>query len=159
MARRSVMKKTSAVGHGTKRHLTTKNFCFGCGSENSRGMHLKFFVDSERRRFICDFRLKKQFTGPPGYCHGGIIATILDEAMSKLSKLRDVIAATSQMTVAYLRPVPLDKKLRVQSEEISKRGRKLTRVAEILDEKGRVLARGRGVFVIVDPHRVFKQRA
>ena len=120
-------------------------------------MHLKFSLDKERRHFVSQFRLSKRYTGPPGYCHGGIIATILDDAMSKLNKLRDLIAATSRMTVEYLRPVPLLKTLRVESREISKRGRRLTRVAEILDEKGTVLARSRGVFVIIDPARVFKK--
>lgn len=121
-------------------------------------MHLKFSLDRESKHFIAHFRLSKRYTGPPGYCHGGIIATILDDAMSKLNKLRDLIAATSSMTVEYLRPVPLHKPLRVQSSEISKRGRRLTRVAEILDQTGTVLARSRGVFVIIDPARVFKRR-
>jgi uncharacterized protein (TIGR00369 family) len=151
-------KKGSAPGHGTKAHPLKKNFCFGCGRDNPQGMHLKFFLDQERRRFVCSFRLTRRYTGPPHHCHGGIIATILDEAMSKLSKLRDVIAATSQMNVEYLRPVPLHKPLRVESHEISKRGRRLIRSAEISDEKGTVLARSRGVFIIIDPHRVFVRR-
>lgn len=121
-------------------------------------MHLKFSLDPEHRHFISRFRLGKRYTGPPGYCHGGIIATVLDDAMSKLNKLHDLIAATSRMTVEYLRPVPLHQPLRVESREISKRGRRLTRIAEIFDENGTVLARSRGVFVIIDPHRVFKQR-
>ena len=151
-------RKNSGVGHATKAHPLKKNFCFGCGKDNPLGMHLKFFMDQERRRFVCEFRLSKRYTGPPGHCHGGIIATILDEAMSKLSKFRDVIAATSQMKVEYLRPVPLLKPLHVESREISKRGRRLVRTAEIVDEKGTVLARSRGVFVIIDPHRVFRRR-
>ena len=122
-------------------------------------MHLKFSLDRERNLFISHFRLSKRYTGPPGHCHGGIIATILDDAMSKLSKLRDVVAATSRMTVEYRRPVPLNKRLKVESREISKRGRRLTRVAEIVNEKGTVLASSRGVFVIIDPMRVFKNRA
>lgn len=151
-------KKTSGIGHGSKKHPLEKNFCFACGKDNPHGMHLKFSLDPERRRFVCQFRLAKRYTGPPGYCHGGIIATILDDAMSKLSKLRDVIAATSEMTVQYIRPVPLHKPLQVESREISKRGRRLTRIAEISDEKGTILARSRGVFVIIDPHRVFRPR-
>src|SRR6059058_4886417 len=149
-------RKAPAGGHGNKSNLK-KNLCFACGKDNPHGMHLKFFLDRERNHFISHFRLSKRYTGPPGYCHGGIIATILDDAMSKLNKLRDLIAATSRMTVEYLRPVPLLKTLRVESREISKRGRRLTRVAEIIDEKGTVLARSRGVFVIIDPARVFKK--
>jgi uncharacterized protein (TIGR00369 family) len=150
--------KTSALGPNSKRHPVKKNLCFACGKDNPHGMHLKFALDRDRNHFVSHFRLSKRYTGPPGYCHGGIIATILDDAMSKLNKLRDLVAATSRMTVDYLRPVPLNQPLRVESREISKRGRRLTRVAEILDKKGTVLARSRGVFVIIDPHRVFKRR-
>jgi acyl-CoA thioesterase FadM len=62
------------------------------------------------------------------------------------------------MTVEYRRPVPLNKRLKVESREISKRGRRLTRVAEIIDESGALLARSRGVFVIIDPQRVFRRK-
>jgi uncharacterized protein (TIGR00369 family) len=152
-------RKAPAGGHGNKSNPVKKNLCFACGKDNPHGMHLKFLLDSERNHFVSHFRLSKRYTGPPGHCHGGIIATILDDAMSKLSRLRDVIAATSRMTGEYRRPVPLNQPLRVESREISKRGRRLTRVAEIIDENGAVLARSRGVFVIIDPQRVFKNRA
>ncbi len=56
-------------------------------------MHLKFTYDKKRKTFVCRFRLDERYTGPPGHCHGGIIATILDEAMGKVNKLRQVIAA------------------------------------------------------------------
>jgi len=152
-------RKTRASGHGNKANPIKKNYCFACGRDNPHGMHLKFRFDGDRMRFVSRFRLSKRFTGPPGHCHGGIIATILDDAMSKLNKLRDVIAATSQMTVDYIRPVPLHKPLRVESHQVSKRGRRLTRVAEIFDETGTVLARSRGVFIIIDPQKVFLRRA
>jgi uncharacterized protein (TIGR00369 family) len=152
-------RKSSSSGHDNKAYPLKKNFCFGCGKDNLHGMHLKFSLDKQRGSFVCEFRLGKRYTGPPGYCHGGIIATILDEAMSKLSKLRDVITATAQMKVEYLRPVPLHQSLRVESRELSKSGRYLVRTAEISDEKGTVLARSRGVFAIIDPRRVFLRNA
>src|ERR1035438_8916180 len=61
---------------------------------------------------------------PPGHCHGGIIATILDEAMGKVNKLRQVVALTSEITVSYLKPVPLNKPLRVESREEKVTGRR-----------------------------------
>ena len=151
-------RKGFAKGHGTKARPMKKNHCFACGKDNPQGMRLKFAFDRDRKHFVCNFRLGKRYTGPPGYCHGGIIATILDDAMSKLSKLRDVIAATSRMTVEYLHPVPLYTPLRVESRELSKRGRRLTRVAEVMDERGTMLARGRGVFMVINPEQVFKQK-
>jgi uncharacterized protein (TIGR00369 family) len=113
-------------------------------------------LDRKRRSFTCRFRLDKRYAGPPGYCHGGIIATILDDAMSKLSKLGGISAATSRLTVEYLRPVPLGQALRVESRETGGRGRRRLRAAEILDRRGRILARSRGVFVRIDPQRVFR---
>ena len=145
-------------GHGTKSVPLKKNYCFACGKDNPDGMHLKFTINRERKRFVSSFRLSKRFTGPPGYCHGGIIATILDDAMSKLNKLRDVIAATAELKIEYLKPVPLRTPLRVESRELKKRGRHLIHRAEILNQEGTVLARGRGVFVIIDAKRVFRQR-
>jgi uncharacterized protein (TIGR00369 family) len=142
----------------TRNNPSKKNYCFACGPDNPDGMHLKFHADPFGKHYSCRFRLGKRYSGPPGHCHGGIIATILDDAMSKLNKLRDLPAATARMTVEYLRPVPLYKHLRVESREINRRGRKLNRTAEILDEKGTVLARSRGVFVIIAPHHVFRRK-
>ena len=133
-----------------------KNHCFACGHDNPQGMKLKFSLDEETRQAICHFKLSRRYTGPPGHSHGGIIATILDEAMGKVNKIRQVIALTSQMTVDYLRPVPLNQPLRVESREVSVRGRRHVNMGEILNRKGEVLARGRAVFIAIDPSRFAK---
>ncbi len=130
-----------------------KNLCFACGPDNASGMHLKFTFDKQRQTFVSRFRLHDRYTGPPGHCHGGIIATILDEAMGKVNKLHDVIALTSQMTIDYLRPVPLNKPLRVESREVNVRGRKHVNMGEIVNQKGEVLARGQALFIAIDPKR------
>jgi len=148
--------KPSARGHATKPLPCKKNFCFACGHDNPEGMRLKFV--QEGNRFVCRLRLGKRYTGPPGYCHGGIIATILDDAMSKLCKLSNVVAVTSEMTVEYIKPVPLNQLLRVESRELSKRGRRLTHIAEILDASDNLLARSRGIFIVIDPKKVFSRK-
>jgi uncharacterized protein (TIGR00369 family) len=148
-------KKLPGRGHDTRFMRLVKNRCFVCGDSNPDGMHLKFAYDEERGCFICRVRLGKRFTGPPGHCHGGIIAAILDEAMGKVNRLRDVVALTSQITVNYLKPVPLHQPLRVESREVRVRGRRHTNMAEILNQKGEVLARGRGIFIAINPQRIF----
>jgi len=150
-------KKSSGHGHDTPYVRLQKNYCFACGNNNPEGMRLKFAYDEERARFVCRFRLGKRYTGPPGHAHGGIIATILDEAMGKVNKLRHVIALTSQITVDYLKPVPLNKPLRVESREVRVRGRQHINMAEILNPKGVVLARGRGLFIAIDPQKMFSK--
>ena len=149
------MPKKSVHGHDTRYVRLQKNYCFACGKNNPGGMRLKFTYDEDRDGFVCRFRLHKRYTGPPGHAHGGIIATILDEAMGKVNKLRHVIALTSQITVNYLKPVPLNKALRVESREVSVRGRRHINMAEILNPKGEVLARSRGLFIAIDPQKMF----
>ena len=141
-------------------HTPTKipsNHCFGCGKDNPHGMKLKFDYDERGGKFTARIRLNKRFVGPPGHAHGGIIATILDEAMSKLNKPNGITAVTSEMTVNYLRPVPLNRPLQVESHETSFRGRRRYRSAEISDGRGTTLARGTGVFITVNPEKVFSK--
>jgi uncharacterized protein (TIGR00369 family) len=148
-------RKSGIHGHETRFLRMQKNYCFVCGQNNPEGMRLKFILDEERQTFVCRFRLTKRYTGPPGHCHGGIIASILDDAMGKVNKLHHVVALTREMTVEYLKPVPLHKPLRVEGREIHKRGRTHVNAAQILNEKGEVLARSRGVFIAIDPEKMF----
>jgi uncharacterized protein (TIGR00369 family) len=142
-------------GHETAYAKLQKNYCFACGQDNPEGMHLQFTLDEERRTFVCQFTLDTRYTGPPGHCHGGIIATILDDAMGKVNKLRHVIALTKEMTVEYLKPVPLHKPLRAEGREVSVHGRQHVNMAEILNEDGEVLARSKGIFIAIDPEKMF----
>jgi len=148
-------RKEIAAAHNTRYVRLQKHYCFACGKNNPDGMRLRFVYDDEREYFVSHFRLSKRYTGPPGHCHGGIIATILDEAMGKVNKLRQVIALTSEITINYLKPVPLNKPLRVESHEVKVTGRQHINMAEILNQKGEILARGRGLFIAIDPHKVF----
>jgi uncharacterized protein (TIGR00369 family) len=147
--------KKSEAGHNTRYVQLQKNYCFVCGKNNPDGMRLRFTYDGQRGCFVCRFRLGKRYTGPPGHSHGGIIATILDEAMGKVNMLRDVVAVTSEITVNYLKPVPLRQPLRVESREVKVKGRKHTNMAEILNEKNEMLARSQGLFIAIDPHKMF----
>ncbi|HEX4484754.1 MAG TPA: PaaI family thioesterase [Terriglobales bacterium] len=138
----------------SKKILTPHNHCFGCGKENPQSMRLKFTYDEQTRQVASTFRLGKRYSGPPGYCHGGIIATILDEAMAKLNKPNLVTAVTAHMAVDYLKPVPLNKRLRAQAHETWSADRRRFREAVILNEEGTVLARAQGIFITVDPRKM-----
>ena len=135
-------------GHETRYLKLQKNNCFVCGQNNPDGMRLKFVLDEERQTFVCRFRLSKRYTG-------GVIACILDDAMGKVNKLRQVVALTREMTVEYLKPVPLHKPLRVEGREVEVHGRKHINTAEILNEKDEVLARSRCTFIAIDPAQMF----
>jgi acyl-coenzyme A thioesterase PaaI-like protein len=75
-------------------------------------LRVKFFVDQEHT-IVSRVRLARRFEGPPGHAHGGIIATLLDEAMSKANRQFGVLAMTRHVEVEYLTPVPLGARLLV----------------------------------------------
>jgi uncharacterized protein (TIGR00369 family) len=127
-----------------------ENPCFGCGGANARGMKLVFERDERRQRIIGKFRLGPEYQGGAGFIHGGIIATVLDEAMGKVSRLRDVYAVTAELTIEYLKPVPVNEELSVEGFPERSDGRQLYHEGEIRNAAGVLLARGRGRFVIVD---------
>jgi uncharacterized protein (TIGR00369 family) len=148
-------KNKHLAGHGTKHMKMPKNRCFGCGKDNPKGMRLKFYLNEERRRCVGRFRLPIRYQGPPGHAHGGVIATILDEAMGKVNKLRHVVALTKTMEIEYMRPVPLKEPITVEGFEVRVRGRKHTNAAEIRNGMGELLARSTGLFIVVDPLKMF----
>jgi len=127
------------------------NPCFGCGQANPRGMHLRFDRDEHRQRIVGKFRLGPEYQGGQGFIHGGIIATVLDEVMSKVSRWSNVRAVTAELTVEYLKPVRVGEDLTVEGFHTRREGRQLYHEGEIRDAAGTLLARGRGRFVVVDP--------
>jgi len=133
------------------------NPCFGCGGGNARGMRLAFEFDESRQRVIGHFRLGPEYQGATGFIHGGIIATVLDEVMSKASRFSNVRAVTAELTVEYLRPVRVDEELQVEGFATRRNGRELYHEGEIRNAAGVLLARGRGRFVIIDPERYNKK--
>jgi uncharacterized protein (TIGR00369 family) len=126
------------------------NHCFGCGGANARGMQLTFEQDDATQRIRGAFRLSADYQGGAGFVHGGIIATLLDEVMSKVSRFREDHAVTAELTIEYLKPVPVDGELVVEGWEVERNGRSLLRAGEIRDASGATLARGKARFVQID---------
>jgi hypothetical protein len=54
--------------------------CFACGKDNPVGLKLKIVKDGDEARG--EFTVSEFYQGWRGYVHGGIIFTILDEAMA-----------------------------------------------------------------------------
>lgn len=132
------------------------NHCFGCGLENPTGLRLKFFIDVDHN-IVCNLRLARRFAGPPGHAHGGIIATLVDEAMSKANRARGIVAMTRHLEVQYLRPVPLGVPLTLTARHRETHGRANHTEAAITDAGGQVLATATGVFISVPPDHLTRK--
>jgi uncharacterized protein (TIGR00369 family) len=154
------MKSTESTESAEERTITLApnpaNRCFGCGGANGDGMKLTFVQDNEKRRIIGRFVLGERYQGGGGMAHGGIIAALLDEAMGKVCRFREVRAVTAQLNVQYLKPVNVQDEIIVEGwEESEQKGRNLFHSGEIRNAAGEVLARGQARFVIVsEPAKV-----
>lgn len=120
--------------------------CFGCGPDNPWGLKLDF--RNEGDLYVADFKPKEEYQGYPGILHGGIICTLLDEAMGRLLWAKGLKFPTGKLEVKFRRPARLDATFCVEASILSWKGRAITCCAvlrdTILDE---IVAEGKGVFL------------
>jgi uncharacterized protein (TIGR00369 family) len=139
---------TESTEHLTPMAHTAQNRCFGCGPANAHGLHLEFLLAGDGA-VVCLATVPDRFEGPPGYVHGGIIATLLDEAMSKSVRALGLTAMTRHMEIDYLRPVHSSTPVRLEGRRVRSEGRKHWTEARILNARGHVLAEAKGLFIEV----------
>lgn len=130
-----------------------ENLCFGCGGANTRGMRLTFEQDDARQRITGRFQIGEEYQGGTGFLHGGIIAVLLDEVMSKVCRFHKEHAVTADLRVEYLRPIRVNQEIVVEGFIARRDGRQLYHEGEIRNAAGELLARGQGRFVVIDPNK------
>ena len=116
--------------------------CFVCGDENPGGLHLSFKIDKEKKTLTTTFVGSPVYQGYDGILHGGIISTLLDEAMAKLSYELGYAAVTASLEIRFKHPAPILKPLHVSGEITEITPRLIRAKAQVADEKGTILATG-----------------
>jgi acyl-coenzyme A thioesterase PaaI-like protein len=119
-------------------------WCYACGDLNPLGLHLHFRVDAEWA--VAEFTATKEHQGYPGFVHGGIVSTLLDEAMGWATYGRGIWAVTGRMETRFRGIVPTGRRLEVRGRIVRDRGRTLELRAELRDDAGALLAEAEGVF-------------
>ncbi len=120
----------------------------GTTGENPLGLGLRF--TKEAPGLVARFDPKPGHRGPPGYLHGGIAATVLDETMASLGwALDDVPCVTATLELRYRKPVPLDgRELRIEAWRDKPEAKRTQRVrGRLLLADGTVCVEATGIFV------------
>jgi acyl-coenzyme A thioesterase PaaI-like protein len=78
--------------------------CFACGANNGMGLGLKFHKHEDGTVFG-NFFADPKFEGYLGIIHGGIIATLLDSAMTHCLLMKDIPALTGRLSIKYSTPI------------------------------------------------------
>jgi uncharacterized protein (TIGR00369 family) len=127
--------------------LVSNGNCFVCGKNNPNGLRLSFGIDKEKQTLKTIFVASPTYQGWDGIVHGGILSTLLDEAMANLVYELGYQAVTASMEIKFKKPAPILEPLLVYGEvtEVSKR---LIRAkARIAKEDGTILAVGISTFM------------
>ncbi|MGI6783531.1 MAG: PaaI family thioesterase [Aminivibrio sp.] len=124
--------------------------CFVCGSpeENSRSLGVDIFWDGENERTVIKFLPDSTWCGYEGIVHGGIIASIFDDAMAWAARqAAGGWAVTGEMSVRYLRPVKAGMEYTAEGRVSKQSGRRLTTEAALTGEDGKRAAEATALFI------------
>lgn len=131
-------------------NLVDDHFCFACGKNNPDGLKLQFEYP-EPGRCRAEFTPTAKFQGWRGVLHGGIVSTLLDEAMAHAlggaERGGGSGAVTAKLTVRFKRPVTIGAKVLLTGRVLNIRGRMAEAESEIADEQGAILASASGKLV------------
>ena len=122
--------------------------CYACGDANERGLQMRFRREGDRT--VCDYAPHPFEQGFPGRMHGGVVTTLVDEAMGWAVYHAGAWAATARLAVRFRRPVRLDTPLRIEAWVTRDRGRLIELRADVRDAAGALLAEGEGAFMRLD---------
>lgn len=96
---------------------------------------------------IAELTGKVEHTGYPEVLHGGILATLLDEAMGwAITVQTGRMLQTWELSIRYHRPLPPGKAFRVVAEMAEDRGRYQVSRGRVEDAQGEVYAKGEGKY-------------
>lgn len=129
--------------------LQDDEYCFACGEKNPIGLKLKFNFPDDKVEF--KFTPQKEHQGWTDIIHGGILATLMDEAMAQILIHRGLFGVTSSMEIRFLRPAKTGEELTITGEIKSIEGKKIQIISKIANTRGKTVASSKGVYILCSP--------
>lgn len=127
--------------------------CIVCGPQNAHGLHLSLFVDTETNLVKTEFTPEAPTIGFQGIVHGGVIATVLDEAM--------VWAATwigrrfclcAELITRYRYPLNVGQTVIAEAKVDFHAPRLIQTSAKLSDTSGQLLSTASAKYIPLTPH-------
>lgn len=128
--------------------------CFACGRENPISLRLDFRADAERA--VAEFTPDSLHQGYDGIMHGGLVTTLLDEAMAKAVGFQGIEAVSAEIKVRFRDSVPINEKVVISGLVKKRRGKVIFTEAYIKNGQGKTLVRAEGKFMQVNKNKMSK---
>jgi len=123
--------------------------CFVCGEKNPIGLKLCIRTDPERGESSAKVVIPEHFQGWAKIAHGGLVATVLDEAMIYAAGAKGIKSVTGEITVRFNKPVSTGVPYELKGRLLQDRGRIVLAESELRDGQGVVVAQASGKLVKV----------
>ena len=124
-------------------------YCFACGENNPIGLKLKFNIISNQ--FIAKTVVDKNYQSYGGIVHGGILTTMLDEAMGGFLFQTDEPAFTGKLEVRFRKPTPTGEPITIRGWVANRKRNVVEMKSEITLSDGTVSCEGFAKMVVVNP--------
>ncbi len=131
------------------RDLIDDGMCFVCGPRNQNGLRLEF--EPRADEVVAEFVPAVHHQGYRGIVHGGIISTLLDEAMAHVMVRRGRPALTAKIEVKFLQAASIGEKLVIRARLRHERSRTAELEASATTQQGAQVATARGTWIRVEP--------
>ncbi|MFZ5926239.1 MAG: PaaI family thioesterase [Acidobacteriota bacterium] len=129
--------------------VPSPNGCFACGRDNEIGLKLEFAHDP-RGEAQAAWTPGSMHEGWPGVVHGGLLSTVLDEAMSHAVLAAGLKAMTAELRVRFREAAPSRGALTAKGWIVTRAKRLVEAEASITGADGREYVHGWGRFLCVD---------
>jgi len=90
--------------------------CFVCGPENPIGLQAEFVTDGPNGTSSAALKLAADYQGWQDVVHGGIIASLLDEACIYACRGKAHQCVTAELQIRYRKPVPVGVQVEVTGQ-------------------------------------------
>lgn len=137
-------------GQVARKNAPLNSACFVCGEENPHGLHLAFQADGDRASTVWTPRIG--WESFQGIIHGGVISSVLDEAMAKAIISGGHEAFTADLRIRFRKKVCVGDVVSVSGWVVNVEKRKILAEACITSEDDGEKAHAWGVFLVARKH-------
>jgi acyl-coenzyme A thioesterase PaaI-like protein len=128
--------------------------CLVCGRQNPKGLHLHLHVDESTGAVETRFTPGPEHIGFEGIIHGGVLATVLDEAMVWAATWRGRrFCVCGELSIRFRKAAEVGKPLVIRASVSSARGRFLQTTGEVKDGADETLATAEGKYLALPDER------
>ncbi|CAM3984013.1 PaaI family thioesterase [Cohnella lubricantis] len=124
------------------------NTCYVCGKDNPRGLHISFEPSGDGA--VAYYRCREEMNGWPGIQHGGITASLLDEAAGYVPYFLGLVAVTAKLEIRYMQPIKSGELLTITGKPIKRTSRTIEVESTIASENGEIKAQSIALMKILN---------